>query len=158
MAKCRLSQMHSRILSAKRQHSSWLLEDYSFEAIYTHSRSSQLYAHAGSPLGLFLALRKVDPGKARGLGTRAAAGLMLGALASQPSCGDGLPAVHRMYNLYHPFDPVGYRCEIQSGPQGDKQGACAKTLGTALEDVAALNTRAQRNAICCISHISTWQI
>ncbi|CAL5218604.1 g301 [Coccomyxa viridis] len=65
----------------------------------------------GSPLGLFLALRKVDPSKARGLGTRAAAGLMLGAQASQPSCGDGLPAVHRMYNLYHPFDPVGYRME-----------------------------------------------
>ena len=60
---------------------------------------------------MFLALRKVDPSKGSGLGTRAAAGLMLGAQASQLSCGDGLPAVHRMYNLYHPFDPVGYRCE-----------------------------------------------
>ena len=25
--------------------------------------------------------------------------------------GDGLPAVRRMYNLYHPFDPVAYRME-----------------------------------------------
>ena len=49
----------------------------------------ELGAHAGSPLGLFLALRKVDPQKSRGLGTRAAAGLMLGAQASQPGCGDG---------------------------------------------------------------------
>ncbi len=64
--------------------------------------------HAGSPLGLFLALRKVDPGKGRGLGTRTAAALMPGAPAQQGH-GDGLPAVHRMYNLYHPFDPVGYR-------------------------------------------------
>lgn len=69
----------------------------------------------GSPLGLFLALRKVDPSKGRGLGTQAAAGLMLGAQASQPGCGDGLPAVHRMYNLYHPFDPVGYRWVISMG-------------------------------------------
>ena len=26
--------------------------------------------------------------------------------------GDGLPAVRRMYNLYHPFDPVGYRVRV----------------------------------------------
>lgn len=63
---------------------------------------------AGSPLGLFLALRKVNPSKGRGLGTRAAASLMLGA-RGQGAGGDGLPAVNRMYNLYHPFDPVGYR-------------------------------------------------
>lgn len=69
----------------------------------------RLLPRAGSPLGLFLALRKVDPRKGRALGTAAAAGLMLGAQASQPGSGDGLPAVHRMYNLYHPFDPVGYR-------------------------------------------------
>ena len=25
--------------------------------------------------------------------------------------GDGLPAVDRMFNLYHPFDPVGFRLE-----------------------------------------------
>ena len=28
-----------------------------------------------------------------------------------PGAGDGLPAVRRMYNLYHPFDPVAYRME-----------------------------------------------
>lgn len=66
---------------------------------------------AGSPLGLFLALRKVDPSKGRGLGTRAAAALMPGA-APADGLGDGLPAVRRLYNLYHPFDPVGYRCTI----------------------------------------------
>lgn len=76
---------------------------------YAESVPHCLVLCAGSPLGLFLALRKVDPSKGRGLGTREAAGLMLGAQASQPGCGDGLPAVHRMYNLYHPFDPVGYR-------------------------------------------------
>ncbi|CAL8470099.1 g9641 [Coccomyxa elongata] len=64
----------------------------------------------GSPLGLFLALRKVDPGKGHGLGTRAAATLMPGAATTQGQ-GDGLPAVRRLYNLYHPFDPVGYRLE-----------------------------------------------
>jgi len=81
----------------------------------------EICAHAGSPLGLFLALRKVDPKKSRGLGTRAAAGLMLGAQASQPGCGDGLPAVHRMYNLYHPFDPVGYRCHTHQLTQWSEQ-------------------------------------
>ncbi len=74
-----------------------------------HDTMMRLLPRAGSPLGLFLALRKVDPRKGRALGTAAAAGLMLGAQASQPGSGDGLPAVHRMYNLYHPFDPVGYR-------------------------------------------------
>ena len=63
----------------------------------------------GSPLGLFLALRKVDPAKGRGLGSRQAAALMLGNPATLRQ-GDGLPAVRRMYNLYHPFDPIGYRC------------------------------------------------
>ena len=67
--------------------------------------------NAGSPLGLFLALRKVDPSKGHGLGTPAAATLMPGAATTQGQ-GDGLPAVRRLYNLYHPFDPVGYR----SGP------------------------------------------
>lgn len=77
------------------------------------SLSSQVCCHvpsAGSPLGLFLALRKVDPGKGHGLGTRAAATLMPGATTTQGQ-GDGLPAVRRLYNLYHPFDPVGYRSE-----------------------------------------------
>ena len=61
---------------------------------------------AGSPLGIFLTLRRVNPSKGRGLGTPVAARLMLGAAHLH---GDGLPAVERMYNLYHPFDPVGFR-------------------------------------------------
>ena len=63
------------------------------------------YLVIGSPLGLFLALRKVEPARGVGLGTRAAAALMPGGVRS----GDGLPAVNRMYNLNHPYDPVAYR-------------------------------------------------
>lgn len=57
----------------------------------------------------------MDPGKGRGLGSPEAAALMLGdpAVLAQ---GDGLPAVQRMYNLYHPFDPVGYRCALFNHP------------------------------------------
>lgn len=61
---------------------------------------------AGSPLGIFLTLRKVNPLRGQGLGSREAAGLMVGEAAKH---GDGLPAAQRMYNLYHPFDPVGFR-------------------------------------------------
>ena len=68
---------------------------------------------AGSPLGLFLALRRVNPKKGRGLGTPAATALMLG---SADKAGDGLPAVSRMYNLYHPFDPVAYRWAAPAEP------------------------------------------
>lgn len=25
---------------------------------------------------------------------------------------DGLPAVHRAYNLYQPYDPIAYRCML----------------------------------------------
>ena len=60
----------------------------------------------GSPLGIFLTLRKVNPHKGNGLGSKAAAELMVGQSAK---LGDGLPAVRRMYNLYHPYDPVGFR-------------------------------------------------
>lgn len=60
----------------------------------------------GSPLGIFLTLRKVNPAKGQCLGSREAAELMPGDTASN---GDGLPAAARMYNLYHPFDPVGFR-------------------------------------------------
>lgn len=38
-------------------------------------------------------------------------------LGRTPPAGDGLPAVARMYNLYHPFDPVGFRC----APVGSQQ-------------------------------------
>ncbi len=61
---------------------------------------------AGSPLGIFLTLRKVNPAKGRCLGGPEAARLMLGDDARNA---DGLPAVDRLYNLYHPFDPVGFR-------------------------------------------------
>jgi len=61
---------------------------------------------AGSPLGIFLTLRKVNPAKGRCLGGREAARLMLG---DDSHNADGLPAVERLYNLYHPFDPVGFR-------------------------------------------------
>ena len=84
----------------------------------------------------------MDPGKARGLGTRAAAGLMLGAQASQPSCGDGLPAVHRMYNLYHPFDPVGYRCDTHLSKP-------ARTSSTQMQISNKLNISAIRSSSSC---------
>ena len=77
--------------------------------LHQHAEDANPVNSAGSPLGLFLALRKVDPAKGRGLGSRRAAALMLGDPATLRQ-GDGLPAVRRMYNLYHPFDPVGYRC------------------------------------------------
>ena len=60
---------------------------------------------AGSPLGLFLALRGTDPSKGRALGTPSA-----GASTPSPtSTPDGLPAANRIYNLYQPYDPVAYR-------------------------------------------------
>lgn len=71
----------------------------------------------GSPNGLFLALRKVDPGQKRGLGTPAAAKLMPG---GGGGC-DGLPAVNRVYNLYHPYDPVAYRMEPLAVEGGEKR-------------------------------------
>ena len=60
---------------------------------------------AGSPLGLFLALRGVDPSKGRALGTTPASQ----PLPSCTSTSDGLPAASRIYNLYQPYDPVAYR-------------------------------------------------
>lgn len=64
---------------------------------------------AGSPLGCFLALRGVDP-LTRPLGSAAAAPLM----QCHPDFGvtpDGLPAVRRLYHIYHPYDAVAYRLE-----------------------------------------------
>ena len=80
---------------------------HSAEAESAHRFSCTVTTEAGSPLGLFMALRHVSPAGQRGLGTRAAAALMLGAGAA---AGDGLPAARRLYNLYHPNDPVAYRC------------------------------------------------
>eukprot|EP00873_Tetraselmis_striata_P042671 jgi/Tetstr1/462935/TSEL_007883.t1 len=61
----------------------------------------------GSPLGLFLALRGVDPSKGRSLGSAAAKEVMPFA----GGFGDALPACRRLYNIYHPFDPCAYRLE-----------------------------------------------
>ena len=61
--------------------------------------------YSGSPLGLFLALRGMDPSKGRALGSAPATH----ASASRSTTPDGLPAARRMYNLYQPYDPVAYR-------------------------------------------------
>lgn len=65
----------------------------------------------GSPLGCFLALRGVDQTKGCGLGTYASAPLMWTDPRGGSGTPDGLPAVRRLYHLYHPFDPVAYRLE-----------------------------------------------
>ena len=62
-------------------------------------------SYSGSPLGLFLALRGMDPSKGRALGSAPATQ----ASASRSTTPDGLPAARRMYNLYQPYDPVAYR-------------------------------------------------
>lgn len=59
----------------------------------------------GSPTGLFTALRGVNPSKGRPLGSPAAGMLY-------PGCAPGgLPVCRRMFNVFHPFDPVAYRLE-----------------------------------------------
>lgn len=60
----------------------------------------------GSPLGCFLALRGVGPRAP--LGSPAAAPLMQLA-PGLPFTADGLPAVGRLMNVFHPFDPVAHR-------------------------------------------------
>jgi len=70
---------------------------------------------AGSPLGCFLALRGVNQAAGRGLGTPGAAALMQCHPGIPPSP-HGLPAVRRLYNLYHPYDPVAYRLEPLAYP------------------------------------------
>ena len=61
------------------------------------------FCTAGSPLGLFLALRGVDPTKGRALGTTPTS------QSKSSHTSDGLPAANRIYNLYQPYDPVAYR-------------------------------------------------
>ena len=57
-------------------------------------------------MALFHTLRGVDPEAGRALGSPQAAALLPG-----PDCTpDGLPACRRLYNVYHPYDPVAYRC------------------------------------------------
>ena len=64
----------------------------------------------GSPLGCFLALRGIDQSKGLGLGTARSSQLMQchPEFAVLP---DGLPAVRRLFNIYHPYDAVAYRLE-----------------------------------------------
>lgn len=123
-----------------------------------HQHQSKTLAHffftqtlTGSPLGLFLALRQVNPNAGRGLGTPGAAALMPGAWSlmmaeratddeevddnaaaaaaakNKPKPAkkeskesvvyyDGLPACRRLYNLYHPYDPIAYRIEPLAAP------------------------------------------
>ena len=64
----------------------------------------------GSPLGCFLALRGIDVAQNRGLGSPNSARIMQLHPGIKPM-EDGLPAVRRLYNLYHPFDSVAYRLE-----------------------------------------------
>jgi hypothetical protein len=59
----------------------------------------------GSPVGLFCALRGVNPQSGRPLGSPAASELYPG------SAPGGLPVCRRFYNVFHPFDPVAYRME-----------------------------------------------
>jgi DDHD domain len=59
----------------------------------------------GSPIGLFCALRGVNPHASRPLGSPAAGRLYPG------SAPGGLPVCTRFYNVFHPLDPVAYRME-----------------------------------------------
>lgn len=69
----------------------------------------------GSPLGLFLALRGVDPTKGRALGTTPTS------QSKSSHTSDGLPAANRIYNLYQPYDPVAYRMEPLIVAGGEKR-------------------------------------
>jgi hypothetical protein len=59
----------------------------------------------GSPVGLFCALRGVNANDGRPLGSPAA-----GTLYPNSAPG-GLPVCRRMYNVFHPYDPVACRIE-----------------------------------------------
>eukprot|EP00889_Picochlorum_renovo_P003739 jgi/Picre1/30769/NNA_006129.t1 len=79
---------------------------------------------AGSPLGCFLSLRGVNQSVGTGLGTPSSAALMH-CNPNRPGSQDGLPKVNRMYNIFHPYDPVAYRLEplaySQEALEGHKQ-------------------------------------
>lgn len=80
---------------------------------------------------------QIDPGQGRGLGTPAAARLMPG---GGGGC-DGLPAVARAYNLYHPYDPVAYRRARRAAPATRR--APPQTLS-----LRACSARCSRRSIC----------
>ena len=60
----------------------------------------------GSPVALFCALRGVNPTAGRPLGSPAAGRLYPG------SAPGALPVCRRMYNVFHPFDPVAVRLAV----------------------------------------------
>lgn len=62
----------------------------------------------------------------------------------QPFTPDGLPAVARLYNLYHPYDPVGHRCARLCSSVGR---ACCRRF----QSHGALSAIA-RNLMCHVSH------
>lgn len=76
---------------------------------------------AGSPLGCFLALRGVNQAAGTGLGTKASAALMQ-CNPNRPGPPDGLPKVRRLYNIYHPYDPVAYRLEPLAYTNAELEG------------------------------------
>lgn len=53
-------------------------------------------------------MRGINPEEGRGLGSLAAGDIQCSA-PGQPHTWDGLPRVRRLFNLYHPYDPVGHR-------------------------------------------------
>jgi hypothetical protein len=59
----------------------------------------------GSPTGLFCALRGINPSQHAPLGSLAAGRLDP---TAAPGC---LPVCRRLYNVFHPYDPVAYRME-----------------------------------------------
>jgi hypothetical protein len=76
---------------------------------------------AGSPLGCFLSLRGVNQASGVGLGTAASA-MLMHCNPARPGSRDGLPKVNRLYNVYHPYDPVAYRLEPLAYSQKELDG------------------------------------
>eukprot|EP01025_Chloroclados_australasicus_P010893 TRINITY_DN1460_c0_g5_i1.p1 TRINITY_DN1460_c0_g5~~TRINITY_DN1460_c0_g5_i1.p1 ORF type:complete len:674 (+),score=66.25 TRINITY_DN1460_c0_g5_i1:270-2024(+) len=95
----RMSQPIGNVLASPNQHPSR-------EIIYQKLdfRVDKLFM-IGSPTGLFLVLRGVDPSQGKPLGAESLTDLFPG------SSKWGLPNVGRVYNIYHPYDPVAYRME-----------------------------------------------
>lgn len=75
----------------------------------------------GSPLGCFLSLRGINQSIGVGLGTPRSAPLMT-CNPAVPGSPDGLPKVNRLYNIFHPYDPVAYRLEPLAYSKRDLEG------------------------------------